>query len=83
MARELFLMQSSDWQFLISTHTAGDYGRSRFLGHLRAWRKLKRMLDRYKKDGAFGSGDLQRLMLLEKKDGLFDNVKLEWFRERT
>ncbi|MGD0232182.1 MAG: 1,4-alpha-glucan branching protein domain-containing protein, partial [Syntrophorhabdales bacterium] len=32
MARELFLLQSSDWQFLISTKTAGDYGESRFLG---------------------------------------------------
>ncbi len=44
MARELFLMQSSDWQFLISTRTAGDYGESRFLGHYHACRKLGAML---------------------------------------
>jgi len=84
MARELFLMQSSDWQFLISTKTAGDYGRSRFLGHHRAWSELVRMLGRCRREGGtLSERDRQRLTLLEKKDALFDNVRLEWFEERT
>ena len=32
-ARELLLLQSSDWQFIISTGAAGDYATKRFLGH--------------------------------------------------
>jgi 1,4-alpha-glucan branching enzyme len=83
MARELFLLQSSDWQFLISTKTAGDYGKSRFLGHYHACRKLGSIFDRYKKRGALSDRDRQTLRLLEKKDALFDNLKLEWFKERT
>jgi 1,4-alpha-glucan branching enzyme len=33
-ARELLLAQSSDWQFIISSGTAGDYASKRFLEHL-------------------------------------------------
>ena len=76
-------MQSSDWQFLISTRTAGDYGQSRFLGHCRALSELARMLDRCRKEGTLSERERQRLTLLEKKDALFDNVRLEWFKERT
>jgi 1,4-alpha-glucan branching enzyme len=32
-ARELLLLQSSDWQFIISTGAAADYASRRFLGH--------------------------------------------------
>jgi predicted glycosyl hydrolase (DUF1957 family) len=32
-ARELLLLQASDWQFIISTGAAGDYATKRFLGH--------------------------------------------------
>ncbi len=83
MARELFLLQSSDWQFLISTKTAGDYGKSRFLGHHQACRKLGAIFDRYRKRGALSAADRESLRLLEKRDALFDNVRLEWFKERT
>jgi 1,4-alpha-glucan branching enzyme len=33
-ARELLLAQSSDWQFIISSQTAGDYASKRFSEHL-------------------------------------------------
>ncbi|HLG06082.1 MAG TPA: 1,4-alpha-glucan branching protein domain-containing protein [Gemmatimonadales bacterium] len=32
-ARELLLLQASDWQFIISTGAAADYGARRFRGH--------------------------------------------------
>ena len=82
MARELFLLQSSDWQFLITTRTAGDYGASRFLGHYRAFKDLERIFARYRKRGALTEGERQTLLTLEEKDALFDNVKPEWFKER-
>jgi 1,4-alpha-glucan branching enzyme len=36
--RELLALQSSDWPFLVSAGTAGDYPRERFAGHERALR---------------------------------------------
>jgi 1,4-alpha-glucan branching enzyme len=83
MAREIFLLQSSDWQFLISTKTAADYGRSRFLGHYRAYMDLSRMADRFRLTGSLTEADRRRLRALEERDCLFDDVNLEWFRERT
>jgi 1,4-alpha-glucan branching enzyme len=82
MARELFLAQSSDWQFLISTGTAGDYGESRFLGHYGAWKELYDMLGRYRKSGTLGDTEKQALSAIERKDALFDDVNPEWFEER-
>jgi 1,4-alpha-glucan branching enzyme len=35
--RELLALQASDWAFLVSRDTAGDYPRERFEAHLRAF----------------------------------------------
>lgn len=39
-ARELLLLQSSDWQFLISTQAARDYAELRFSNHLTTFDRL-------------------------------------------
>ena len=67
MARELFLAQSSDWPFLVSTHTAGDYGESRFLGHYDAWKALYDMLGRIQKSGVAANADKEALAAIEKR----------------
>lgn len=82
MARELFLMQSSDWQFLITTGSAGEYGSARFLGHYHAFSDLKRMSESYRRTERLDAGDEHMLRALEEQDAVFDNVKLEWFSER-
>ena len=40
------------------------------------------MYEGYRRTRALGDDDQDRLRKLEKKDALFDDVKLEWFRER-
>ena len=82
MARELLLLQSSDWQFLITTGTAGDYGKSRFLGHYEAFEDLRRMSRAYGSTKTLEKGDVDRLRALEEADAVFDDVNVEWFRER-
>jgi 1,4-alpha-glucan branching enzyme len=82
MARELLLLQSSDWQFLITTGTAGDYGKSRFLGHYGAFEDLRRMCGVYRSTKTLKKTDRDRLRTLEETDALFDDVNVEWFRER-
>ena len=44
-ARELLLLQASDWQFVIHTDQAVDYGYRRFAGHLSAFDTLCSMVD--------------------------------------
>ena len=41
MARELLLLESSDWQFLITTAAARDYAEKRFHGHLHEFGELE------------------------------------------
>jgi len=82
MARELLLLQSSDWQFLITTGTAADYGKSRFLGHYKAFEDLRRMLEHYGLTKTLRKGDQSLLRKLEQTDAVFDDVDVEWFRER-
>lgn len=44
MARELLLLQASDWQFLISTWTARDYAEMRVAEHYNSFLRLSQML---------------------------------------
>lgn len=41
LGRELLLLESSDWQFLITTGAARDYAEQRFLGHLHSFNQLR------------------------------------------
>lgn len=45
MARELLLLQSSDWPFLISTESAYDYARRRFEEHRACFDQLREALE--------------------------------------
>jgi 1,4-alpha-glucan branching enzyme len=46
LARETLLAASSDWAFMVSRDQAGDYGRRRALGHVRAAEELARAAER-------------------------------------
>lgn len=82
MARELLLLESSDWQFLITTGTAADYGRSRFLGHLGAFEELRNMYAKYRETNVLEDAEKEALCVLEGRDAIFDNVNPDWFKER-
>jgi 1,4-alpha-glucan branching enzyme len=71
-ARELLLLQSSDWQFIISTGAAGDYATTRFLGHAAALATLLDALEPAARDrlGA-AAGTAERL---RRRDDVFPNV---------
>ena len=63
-ARELLLLQSSDWAFQISHDTTAAYAARRFRTHLRRFRALADDLDR-------GRIDEQRLSDIETHDNIF------------
>ena len=72
-ARELLLLQSSDWQFIVSTGAVTDYGIRRFNGHADACDRLFNAIS----DG-LASGDMtsatSMALELRAQDDLFPNV---------
>lgn len=70
-ARELLLLQSSDWQFIISTGAAGDYATERFNGHAEA---LEGLLTALEHAGPDLSHARAQAASLERIDGLFPEL---------
>jgi 1,4-alpha-glucan branching enzyme len=78
MGRELLLLESSDWPFLITTVAARDYAEARVKEHVGAFDRLRSMLERAK-DGTLGPEDAAWLRELEARDSLFPDVKPEFW----
>jgi 1,4-alpha-glucan branching enzyme len=80
MCRELLLLESSDWQSLITTGSARDYAEKRFHTHHGQFTELKEMWQVYEAgltSGVGGSLDLRqtnRLIEIESRDGVFPEI---------
>ena len=72
-AREMLLLQSSDWQFIISTGAVTDYAIRRFNGHADALERLCSAIEQ-----GLAAGDLATAtnlaVELRKQDDVFPNV---------
>ena len=79
IARELLLLESSDWQFLISTFAAKDYAESRLTIHFDVFNKLDNILDRYLQSGSLKPKDETYLQKVEERDIAFKNLDLSWW----
>jgi len=73
-ARELLLLQASDWQFLISTVSAKDYAELRFSEHHKGFTRLCSTADTLLEGGDPGAGEIQFLEDCEERDRLFPDV---------
>ena len=60
MARELMLLESSDWQFLITTAAARDYAEKRFNGHLHQFVELEMLWAEFVANGALSQASERR-----------------------
>jgi len=76
-ARELLLLQSSDWPFLVTTGQASQYATHRFRSHVDRFNRLLDLLE---------AGDLvegSRLAEeLRETDHLFSGIDYRWFRKQ-
>ena len=75
-ARELLLLESSDWQFLISTWSARDYAQQRFAEHDACFNRLAELVERYASARDMGEDDLNYLRRCETIDPIFPELKL-------
>jgi 1,4-alpha-glucan branching enzyme len=74
--RECLLLESSDWQFLISTVAARDYAEQRVRTHAEDFARLAGLGERRAQGGSLGEADEQFLAACELRDPLFPDF--EW-----
>lgn len=79
-ARELLLLESSDWQFVISTGGAIDYSKERFAEHSEFLSHLLDMAERYVAGEGLSDEDGELLQRALIKDRPFENIDLAWWR---
>jgi 1,4-alpha-glucan branching enzyme len=73
LCRELLLMESSVWLFLITSGAALDYGELRFLTHDDQFAELRAMWE-LAKDGPLNASMLKRLAEIELRDNIFPEI---------
>jgi 1,4-alpha-glucan branching enzyme len=74
MAREVLLLESSDWQFLITTAAARDYAEKRFSGHLGQFVELEMLWAEFLANGKLSEPGEKLLSDLEERDGVFAEI---------
>ena len=78
-ARELFLLQSSDWQFNITSGTSVDYADLRVNWHYDSFRKLAELADQVLAGDKLTADEVDILAYCEERDSLFEDVDPAWY----
>ena len=74
LCRELLLLESSDWQFLITTGAARDYAELRFLTHNEQFQELKTIWQSFEQAGSLNEHQTTRLAAIQERDSVFPDV---------
>jgi 1,4-alpha-glucan branching enzyme len=77
ICRELLLLESSDWQFLITTQHARDYAERRFNTHLEQLRTLLDIWRRFEATHQVPQEKLPELEQIEQRDCVFPTIEPE------
>jgi 1,4-alpha-glucan branching enzyme len=82
LCRELLLLESSDWQFLITTEAARGYAESRFNEHLRSFQTIEKMWERHCAGEVLSEEDETALKSIEVQDSVFPQVDPGFWAKR-
>jgi 1,4-alpha-glucan branching enzyme len=74
LCRELLLLESSDWQFLITTGAARDYAELRFETHNDQFNELKSIWQHFESNSSITSAQEERLAAIEERDSIFPDI---------
>lgn len=80
-ARELLILEASDWQFLISTFSAKDYAEARIVRHYEDFKRLAEIARIKGKGSELSENDRNFLDMCQKRDDLFPDIDIAWFKE--
>jgi 1,4-alpha-glucan branching enzyme len=78
-ARELLLLESSDWQFLISTWSARDYAEVRVAEHSRMFKALADMARKVGEGGLLNEQEIEIYKDSELRDNPFQDLDLSYW----
>lgn len=78
-ARELLLLQSSDWPFLVTTGQAKEYASMRFTEHVDRFNELAAIAEKPDDPSA---GEVETLRALAERDNPFPDIDYRVFAER-
>ncbi len=82
LCRENLLLQSSDWQFLISTWSARDYAEHRFTAHYTHCKRIISMIERFTAKQTIGDGEWEFLTKIEVNDNIFHEIDITaWVKD--
>jgi 1,4-alpha-glucan branching enzyme len=76
--RELLLLQSSDWQFLITTGSARDYAERRVAEHYAEFKRLSEMAHTLRGGEPLSIEAAETLRRLEREDFVFPDLDPAW-----
>jgi len=79
LARELLLLESSDWQFLISTWSARDYAEMRVVRHYENFMRLARILQDYMESGSLTEGQQRYIEGALSQNAPFPELDISWW----
>ena len=77
-ARELLLLQSSDWPFLVTTGQAREYATGRFQHHLARFHRLVQIIE----SGKVSAEDERFLTTVKELDNPFPDINYRVFQDR-
>jgi 1,4-alpha-glucan branching enzyme len=82
-ARELMLLQASDWQFLITTGAARDYAERRVAEHYAGFKRLSEMAHTLRQGQPLAGEAADTLRRLEREDFVFPDLNPTWAQSPT
>lgn len=80
-ARELLLLQASDWQFLISTISAKEYSATRFVNHHNMFNKLCDFANQYNESKNLSNEDWNIINEIIEINRIFEIIDLNWWKK--
>jgi 1,4-alpha-glucan branching enzyme len=83
VSRELLLLQSSDWQFLITTGSARDYAERRVAEHYAEFKRLSEMANTLRQGQPLSIEAAETLRRLEREDFIFPDLDIAWAEPPT
>lgn len=81
LCRELLLLESSDWQFLITTGAARDYAEARFTTHNDQFNDVKAIWKAFETSGSLSPTEETRLTEIERRDNVFPDINPSFWVE--
>ncbi len=77
--RQLLLLESSDWQFLISTGGAPEYAAARLRGHAEDFHAAATLAEALLRRRPVTAAQRERVRILSDRDRIFPDLDLQWW----